>query len=205
MSDEATYRHESGHVVAGYLLGEQPRSVVVLGHRCGWTVSIPADGDNQDRMVVLLAGRLAEQEQVLDVGRRTSDRRQANGIALRLANWPASRDAGLETADWILRRAEQRARDLVAGHRSEIAAIASSIRANGGRLGGHELDAALRLAFRVVAPSSPRRATGEVDFSALNFGRHWDSTPLTLAAIRARAGRGGRRPPVLLRSGAPRT
>jgi hypothetical protein len=148
MSDDATCIHEAAHAVIGHLLGERPRTVTVLGDRCGWTISgVPVDGDRQDRMVVLLAGRTAARAAGFDVGRPdSSDERRARGIALQLAKWPASDDVGLETAAWILRHAERRTAQLVARHREAIASFAAALRANGGRLGGDEVRDALRAA-----------------------------------------------------------
>jgi hypothetical protein len=151
MSDESACIHEAAHAVVGYLLGEKPHTLTVLSFGDATTLShVLRDHDPQDRMVVLLAGRAAEALFGFDLDPRDShhDQRVARGMALRVAHWPAvDDDAGIPTADWIIRHAERRAEQLVSDNRDAIASVATALRRNGGRLGGREVDDALTAAF----------------------------------------------------------
>ena len=190
--------HESGHVVAAHVAGATPTSVVVFWPGRGLTRGHgAADGDPEAEMVGLLAGRAAEVVMGFDPlgADEIHDERRARGIALRVAGFPARMDdVTLAAADAMFTHAEERARQLVTTHRDVVGSFATSLVSNGGRLGGHEVSDALRLAFWRPAAAGEADVLTEADYRNI-YGRGWDRSLLLALHARVRAN--------LLRAGRP--
>lgn len=173
--------HESAHLVAGEILGELPNQITVFDSHNGHTLGLGRiDEDPRDRIVSLLAGRAAEIAFGFAIGPRdrSLDQRQAHRLALMVSGFPVPDvETSLRATAAILAECEKRASQLVAGHLREISSIAANLQANGGRLAGAEVAAALRAAFPDAQTNAAAGGAHDTDGPRIRAHRPRPSRP----------------------------